>query len=819
VNPLSPFTYHRRHKRSTLLLLTLVTLATLGLYVMVAVLDSTTLAHADVSYLKRVSQVYPNIELAFEPGVVSQIQTHPDVERVIPDNGLDISLPSLGASGSLHMMGVSQDNVQYLMDRFGVRLKEGRLLEPRTNEIMLSEEVARALGLGLGDQIDRLINGDYYWQIEAPLLLVGILEGDPSTSSGLVPLVGPGPSIRVGFASYEYLDGHELYAPRIVSQIVVAREGRKVAVEEFLENTISSKRTEVRTYGKLCRLVATDRREILIGLGTVNCLVAIAAAVIVGVVNHIAMTQRVSELGLLNAFGHHRTKLIRRLALETIAITGISWGIGLALASPVLICLKLTVYYARGMELNLTNLTPLWFTTPIPLTVVAFAIVGITRVFARFDPVAILERGKLSLEAGLKGRWRTVKDSSVKPLSSLTFYLRHRRRGMALIVGTALAILVITLPVFITSAITDVMKPNIEYLRYVSEVWSNEGRTVDAGVGGQIRSHPTVGHVVPVISLELQVPVPLGSAARTHVYGVPENDLPALVDSFGMQVAQGRLPRARSNEIVLSESVAQNHGLRVGDTIDLPFYALGEVDQMIIYGTPVEMVVSGILRPGSGQVLQPRTSRSHSRQAPSPDDPWLGFASYEYLENHESTSSRLVRLFVVPVKGRKDELDAWLEQSVISAQTDVATYRAGYSEIQRSMIEMALVFALTEVGIMIVAAIAVATMNYIFFTQRREEFGVLHAVGRSRRWLVLRTMQETGSMVTVAWLLSAVIYVISLVCVQAIVYAPRGLNLDILNPVPWLFTLPIPLTVVLASTGTIARMLRKLDPVTVIEKR
>ena len=95
---------------------------------------------------------------------MSQIQTHPDVERVIPDNGLDISPPSLGASGSLHVMGVSQDDVQYLMDRCGVRLKEGRLLKPRTNEIMLSEEVARALGLGLGDRIDRSINEEYYWQ-------------------------------------------------------------------------------------------------------------------------------------------------------------------------------------------------------------------------------------------------------------------------------------------------------------------------------------------------------------------------------------------------------------------------------------------------------------------------------------------------------------------------------------------------------------------------------------------------------------------------------------------------------------------------------
>lgn len=803
MNPLSPLTYYRRHKRSALLLMGLITLATLGLYVMVAVLDSLTLMRAHVSYLTRVSQVYPNIELSIESGVVSQIQTHPDVARVIPNNGLSISLPTLGGSSSLHLMGVSQDQVQYLMDRCGVRLKEGRLLEPRTNGIMLSEEVARALNLHLGDQIDRSINEEYYWEVATPLVLVGILENDPSAMDvppalRTNPLAGPGPSARVGFVSYEYLDSHDLYAPRIVSYLVVAREGRKAAVDEFLETTISSTRTEVRTYGKLYRFFATDRRGVLIGFGIVNCLVAIAAAVVVGVVNHIAMTQRVSELGLLNALGHHRSRLIRRLVLETTAVAGISWIVGLVLALLVLAWLKTNLYYSKGMELDLMNIAPLWFIVPTPLTVIAFAAISITRMFVQFDAVAVLERGKLGLETKLKGRWRAVKNSSARPLSSLTFYLRHRCRGIVLVVGTALAILVITLPMFIISAITDAMKPNIEYLRYVGEVWPSEKRAVDTGVMAQVRSHPAVKRVIPAISLDLQVAVPLGSASTTNVYGVSENDLPALLDLFGIHVKEGRLPRARSNEIILSESVALNHKLRVGDTIALPFYVLGKVDHMILYGTPIEMVVVGILSPG---------------------DPLLGFASYEYLESHESTPSRLVRLFVVPTEGRKDELDAWLEENVDSAQTDVATYNAKYSELQQTMRDEALIFAATEGGIAIVAAIAVATMSYIFFVQRREEFGVLHTVGRSRLWLILRTVRETGSVVAVAWLISAVVYGVSLICAQAIVYAPRGLSLDLFNPIPWLFTLPIPLTIVLASAGTIARMLSRLDPVSIIERR
>jgi ABC-type antimicrobial peptide transport system permease subunit len=129
------------------------------------------------------------------------------------------------------------------------------------------------------------------------------------------------------------------------------------------------------------------------------------------------------------------------------------------------------------------------------------------------------------------------------------------------------------------------------------------------------------------------------------------------------------------------------------------------------------------------------------------------------------------------------------------------------------------IFGVVEVIIAIVAAVALAVLSYVFFAQRREEFGVLHAIGRSRLCLVRRTVAETASTVAVAWLASAVVCGIGLAGVQIGLYAPRGLSLNFLNPVPWLFTLPIPLAVVAASGGLVARMLRKLDPVAVIERR
>jgi len=731
MNPLSPLTYHRRHKWSAVLLLALITLATLALYVMVSVLDSIPM-RARFHYLTRLSRAYPVAGSSLEPGVVSQIQTHPDVARVVLDNGLSISPPSLIGTDNLRLLGVSQDDAQYLMDHVGVRLKEGRMFEPRTNEIVLSEEVARALGLQVGDRIDRSIDERYYGNVPTPMVLVGILEGDASA--------GPGPSVRVGLASYEYLDGHELYAPRTTSPVVVA--------------------------------------------------------LVVGVINRIALTRRLSEFGLLNAVGHHKKRLIGRLTLETAAVAGAGWVAGLAFSWLVLAWLRAGLYYSKGMELDLANLAPFWFVVPIPLVVVAFATLSARGTFARFDAISIIERGKLGMET--QAHRRAVKRSSTKPLSSRTFYLRHRRRGVLLVASMALMILGVAFPAFLVSVVTDAFEPSFEYLRYVSEVSPGMGTAVDPGVTAQIRGHPAVARVIPAIPLGLTALVPPGSGTGVSIYGVAEDELPVLMDLFGMHLFEGRLPLARSNEIVLSEAVARNRGLRVGDTVGRSVEDGDEVDPLISDDIPTEMVVVGLL---------------------SVDDLWLGFAPFEYLDSHELASSRPVHLLVIPAEGRKRELDTWLQESVASVQTDVNTYGASRLEARRAAQSILLLFAAIESIIAVVAAIALAVLNHIFFSQRRDEFGVLHAVGRSRPWLVLRTVRETGSVVTVAWLIGAAMCVIGLFCAQAAIYAPRGLSLNFTNPAPWLFTLPIPLAVIAVGAGTIARTLSGLDPVAVIERR
>jgi putative ABC transport system permease protein/lipoprotein-releasing system permease protein len=421
--------------------------------------------------------------------------------------------------------------------------------------------------------------------------------------------------------------------------------------------------------------------------------------------------------------------------------------------------------------------------------VVGFAATSVWRVFGRLDAVAIIERGKLSME-GTGSKRLEAKRSSVKPLSSWTFYLRHRWRGLLLVAAMALMIVGVASPVFIVLPILDSQKPAIEYLRHVSEILPGASNDLDPGIIAQVRAHPDVARVVPTGALYMGISVPPFSQTQTALYAVSEEDMPYLMDRFGLRLIQGRLPQPHTNEVVISEALALNRDLQIGDSIGNPVY---EHDSF-----PIEMTIVGLLET---------------------EGMWMGFASLEYVQSHELTTDYSILLLVVPVAGNKAALDAWLLENVDSSATVVWTYDKEWHRFQQHRVGGLLVLAVVLSLVAIIAAAALAVLNYIFFSQRRDEFGVLHAVGRSQNWLTWRAGREMLVTTTAAWLAGAALCVGVILYLQLAVYVPRGLSMDLTSVTPWLFTLPIPLAVVVASTGTIGWALSKLDPVSVIERR
>jgi hypothetical protein len=198
----------------------------------------------------------------------------------------------------------------------------------------------------------------------------------------------------------------------------------------------------------------------------------------------------------------------------------------------------------------------------------------------------------------------------------------------------------------------------------------------------------------------------------------------------------------------------------------------------------------------------------------------LGFVSLEFLESQEADDiPDLPPLILVPKAGQKGALDDWLENELAGVAASVLTHRQQVSRIQDKAWQDMLSIAWLEVVIAAVAAFGLAVLNYIFISQRQAEFGVLHALGYDRWQLVRRVLGETAFTVGIAWGLSAIIGLMGMLLLRFALFAPLGLTFDLLSITPWLYTLPIPVAVLAATTGTTARTLARLDPVSVVERR
>jgi ABC-type lipoprotein release transport system permease subunit len=792
MNPLSPWTFYRRHKRRAALLLSLISLATIGLYLLVALswamfVEPMRSNHMFLSKFSIISP--PGTEDELDASVVAQIRANPDVARVIPASGMQIALPEVMGGGSdwFHLLALMEEDVPFVMERCGATLKKGRLVQPRTNGIMLSEQVAANLGLQVGDTIQDSVNPELYGNIVDPLQVVGIMESD----------------VRLGIISYEFFSSHELYRRFPLRFLVVAQEGREAAVDDFLRSEIRAAGAGVQTFQWLTEWMASEYRATYSLLIPIIAVVAIVITVVIGVVNRIAFTHRLPEFGILHAAGYSKKWLTRRLTMETGVLAATGWLVGIGLSWLILYILKLTLFAPRGHDLSVMALAPAVPIIPIPLAVIGFTLISVGRILSRLDAVAVVERGELSLEEN-RQQTATASKSSPKPLASWTFYRRHRRRAVLLTGTMGLMIMAVALVIFLLAVTFDAERAGLGDLSRMSIVGSLPGSSLGPAVTTQVRTHPAVERAIRVAPrytiLTIMIP-PFGGSADASPYGVYAEDMAYLVELYGLELKEGHLPRPRTNEMVISEVVAQNRDLQLGDVI-------GDPDHPAYPNAPVslaEFVISGIF----------------ARPTAPEDENWLAFVSLEFLESHEAYNipDDVTRLIVVPRAGQKAALDNWLENELASVEVWVATYRQRAARAREKTRSMILTIALLESAIAVVAAIALAVLNYIFVSQRQSEFGVLHALGYGRLRLVWRTMREAAFTTGAAWGLSAILCLTGLLYLQFRVFTPLGLKLNLLNLTPWLFTLPIPVAVLAVTSGTIARTLSKLDPVSIIERR
>ena len=107
----------------------------------------------------------------------------------------------------------------------------------------------------------------------------------------------------------------------------------------------------------------------------------------------------------------------------------------------------------------------------------------------------------------------------------------------------------------------------------------------------------------------------------------------------------------------------------------------------------------------------------------------------------------------------------------------------------------------------------------IAFQVRIDEFGLFLAVGHRRARLVRKLVTETGIVAIAAWGAGLALGLAGVWLYDRLALEPKGIVMDVVDPLPLLFSLSVPIFSTVTGAIALGRRLHRMDPVAVIQRR
>lgn len=258
------------------------------------------------------------------------------------------------------------------------------------------------------------------------------------------------------------------------------------------------------------------------------------------------------------------------------------------------------------------------------------------------------------------------------------------------------------------------------------------------------------------------------------LYLVDQRNIPAMMAMAGVELKEGRLFDAPSREIVVSHPFLLASSLKIGqDYVETArFFSQGRY------------TVSGSLQ---GETLLAMGDPTLGHGVPT-YDVILVFADREQLPALEQDLRRELAPY--------QEQGIWVSGPLSTANMIRDRYRGYFASILGVNIVLAAVFAA-----------GLALFNSVEFRDRRQEIGIMHILGRSRRWLYTKLVFEMLVVVILGWVLGRFMGGVSVSYINRFIFSARGMFLKP-NPASLWLSFILPLAVLVSSVGLVSRHLR-----------
>lgn len=272
------------------------------------------------------------------------------------------------------------------------------------------------------------------------------------------------------------------------------------------------------------------------------------------------------------------------------------------------------------------------------------------------------------------------------------------------------------------------------------------------------------------------------------VIGMGQDDLRYYLELQGSTGIEGRIPAPGEPEALISEPVARNLNLKIG---------------------------SELLGPENDDGFSPKIVRIVGI---AKTDRWIMLTSIEYLKaNHFPP----IDLGIVVAKNRSEQpkLDQWAEDHFKGRRAGIVAY----SQIEKDTNEMfATLYQILNVVIgtlVIVITFMMGMLINIYQSQRLVEFGLLQALGYTKRAILSRVLTETALVVVLGWIFGLGAAYGLLNVARAVLMDPRAYALDTLDRTAYLYTIPLPFAILITAIFTVTLRFRRFDPIGVVERR
>lgn len=377
----------------------------------------------------------------------------------------------------------------------------------------------------------------------------------------------------------------------------------------------------------------------------------------------------------------------------------------------------------------------------------------------------------------------------LRPLAPSTYLLRNLGKTIPLTTVIALAVILVSGIIALIDSIPYSIRTVYRYAKEHTGITPRGDPSLLPGLIKQIETHSPVpiGHVI-ICRFTGAVVKSIVGKWPFLMLGLTTDDMRYYIARQGGHGMIGRFPKPHAPEALISRPVAKNLGLSIGSVILKP----DDIDNY----SPMPVKVVGIVETDRWFMLDPIEFQRENYFPPIDDA--MVFA------RNPADQDRLDHWAVAKFKGQRPLVYA-------------------YFEIEKNTQEMfATLYLILNVVIATLALVITFMMGMlmnIYQSQRLVEFGLLQALGYTKKQLLMRAVTEAVVVVLVGWIIGLACTFFLLRLAYGLIMEPRAFSLNVFDPQAYAYTIPIPLAILIVAVATVVLRFRRFDPVGVIERR